>query len=117
MTWRPFFAPRDLSDPRTQRWPEDEIPGVESATRERQFSGEEHKPEDDGRHTRTAIGEAHVLDLVEDESFSKPHAVWLNTEVSDFDGLVLALGDTRAAAVGDAIDLLERTLTALRGQR
>jgi hypothetical protein len=42
-------------------------------------------------------------------------AVWLNTEVSDFDGLCLALGSTRDAAVADAVKGLEAVLEKLQG--
>lgn len=43
--------------------------------------------------------------------------VWLNTEVSDFDGICIGGGESRRAAVGDAIETLEQALAVLRGLR
>jgi hypothetical protein len=41
--------------------------------------------------------------------------VWLNTEVSDFDGICLAAGCvTREAAIETAIDVLTKSITALK---
>lgn len=34
--------------------------------------------------------------------------VWLNTEVEDFDGLILGYGDTREAAVASSLEALEK---------
>ncbi len=41
-------------------------------------------------------------------------AVWLDTEVADHDGLCLALGATRDAAVADAVADLESRLAELQ---
>ena len=40
--------------------------------------------------------------------------VWLNTEIGDFDGLCLGLGETRDAAVAQAIAALEAVTDYLR---
>ena len=40
--------------------------------------------------------------------------VWLNTEVQDFDGLCIGCGNSREAAVMDAIDVLETGVQALK---
>ncbi len=41
-------------------------------------------------------------------------AVWLNTEVDDFDGLCIATGETREAVTAQAIRVLESALEELR---
>lgn len=40
--------------------------------------------------------------------------VWLNTEVSDFDGIHVGEGETRDAAVADAVKTLEAAVAALQ---
>lgn len=39
--------------------------------------------------------------------------VWLNTEVSDFDGLIIGAGYTRQAALLDAAQVISRALVEL----
>ena len=43
--------------------------------------------------------------------------VWLNTGVTDYDGLCIGTGDTRDAAVGDAVAALEWLTEALQRPR
>ena len=40
--------------------------------------------------------------------------VWLNTEVTDFDGLCIAVRGSRQAAVTDAVEVLEAALEELQ---
>lgn len=49
-----------------------------------------------------------------DEGGGGPFAVWLDTEVADHDGLCIGLGDTRDAAVADAVKDLEARLAELQ---
>lgn len=39
--------------------------------------------------------------------------LWLNTEASDFDGLIIGTGDTRQAALVDAVQTLNKVLAKL----
>jgi hypothetical protein len=41
--------------------------------------------------------------------------VWLNTGVGDFDGLIIGVGDTRQAAVADAVGVVEWAEQTLQG--
>lgn len=41
--------------------------------------------------------------------------VWLNTTGGDFDGLAIGGGESRAQALRDAIETLERALKVLKG--
>lgn len=52
-----------------------------------------------------------VLHIAEREGF---YEVWLNTEVSDFDGIHIGEGETRGEALADAIKTLETAIVALR---
>lgn len=42
------------------------------------------------------------------------YEVWLNTDVGDFDGLCIGCGESREAAVADAISVLEEGVRALK---
>jgi hypothetical protein len=42
------------------------------------------------------------------------YEVWLNTEAADFDGLHIGEGETRDAAVADAVKTLESAVAALQ---
>ena len=81
----------------------------------RQFSGEDHKPDDAEAHEHHNVGDEHVLDIVTDDTDDQPCAVWLNTTVANFDGLVVAIGDSRQAAVTRAVAVLEKALEILQG--
>lgn len=50
----------------------------------------------------------HVLSEVRDD-----FEVWLNTNIDDFDGLCIGCGVTRAAAIRDALDVLQQGVAAL----
>jgi hypothetical protein len=52
-----------------------------------------------------------VLHIAERDGF---YEVWLNTEVSDFDGIHIGEGESRDAAVMNAITTLETAAAALR---
>jgi hypothetical protein len=52
-----------------------------------------------------------VLHVAERDGFFE---VWLNTEASDFDGIHIGEGETRDAAVADAIHTLESAVAALQ---
>src|ERR1041385_4304153 len=52
-----------------------------------------------------------VLHVAERDGFFE---VWLNTEVSDFDGIHVGEGETRDAAVADAVKTLEAAVAALQ---
>jgi hypothetical protein len=64
-----------------------------------------------------AIGEALRLHVFRDAEFPGPEpewVVWLNTEVSDFDGLVLSSGKDRQQAVERAVAVAEMIADALQ---
>jgi hypothetical protein len=52
-----------------------------------------------------------VLHVAKRDGF---YEVWLNTEVADFDGVHIGEGETREAAVADAVRTLESAATALQ---
>lgn len=64
---------------------------------------DEHYTEINGR-------ELHVVGGTDDVE------VWLNTEVMDFDGICIGGGESRRAAVADAIETMERALGILKEQ-
>jgi hypothetical protein len=45
----------------------------------------------------------------------KDFEVWLNTDISDFDGLCIGCGQTRQDAVNDAVSVLRQALQKLTG--
>jgi hypothetical protein len=62
---------------------------------------------------RASILDAHNLHIFQDGGDGGDWVVWLNTEVSDFDGLVIGIGKTRDEAVAQAVavvECIERTL-------
>lgn len=65
---------------------------------------------------RAIIG-AHALHIFRDAGHDPgdEYVVWLNTEMSDFDGLILGLGATRDAAVAQAVATLEALTDRLQG--
>jgi hypothetical protein len=54
----------------------------------------------------------HGVDIVREGR--DEYIVWLNTGVSDFDGLVIGSGYTRDEAVADAVGMLEAAASALQ---
>jgi hypothetical protein len=64
---------------------------------------------------RIEIGE-HALHIFQDDEGSD-WCVWLNTKVSDFDGLILAMGADRQQAVERAVAVVEALEAALQGPR
>lgn len=75
-----------------------------------------HHParEDDATNEeRATVPDAHSLHVFQDAS-AGDWCVWLNTDVSDFDGLTLSIGRTRDEAVAQAVAVLERAAEALQ---
>lgn len=67
-------------------------------------------------HGELAKLPAHLLHVSNVDTFGHKGqwTVWLNTEVSTFDGLCIGIGDTRQEAVQQATTTLERALTILQ---
>lgn len=57
----------------------------------------------------------HALHIFQDAMDEGSWLVWLNTEASDFDGLVLGVGATRDEAVAAAVNAVEMIEAALQG--
>lgn len=53
----------------------------------------------------------HTVHVVVDETTGTPVEVWLNTEVSDFDGVCIGSGEH---CVGDAVRTLEHAIEVLQ---
>lgn len=66
---------------------------------------EEHLDLDGGAHR------LHVFQDIDDV-----WVVWLNTEASDFDGLILGMGGTRDEAVAQAVAVMESAERLLQGR-
>jgi len=62
-------------------------------------------------HDERVSLDGRILHLAKRDGFFE---VWLNTEVSDFDGIHIGEGETRDAAVADAVKTLEGAVAALQ---
>jgi hypothetical protein len=85
------------------------------------------RPRNDGTGTADELREQehHAMDesgqpklhVFQQDGPPRPYewAVWLNTGVSDFDGLCIGIGATRDEAIADAVKVLEWATERLQG--
>jgi hypothetical protein len=69
----------------------------------------------EGTEERLEAGPRNFVHIFQDAEFGGGWCVWLNTEVSDFDGLCIGLGKSRDEAVRDAVSVLKAATEALQG--
>lgn len=71
----------------------------------------EPEPESEEFHEIGVGYQLHIFKAEEDGEW----VVWLNTEASDFDGLVIGKGKTRQEAVAEAMKVVEAMEAVLQG--
>ena len=58
--------------------------------------------------------QGYKLQIGTEDCFGSDWTVWLNTEVDDYDGICIGAGDSRDAAVADAVKVLKAAVEALQ---